>query len=242
MVYQVQEERTGQRGQRVALGPLVRSDPLGRSERRVNLVYLDFLDTLEDKDPRDHLGSQDSPAQTARREEGVCRANRDQEDKEDQRVLEDSEDHEAPLESQEQRELPEAMARLVLQERGDCLDHREPMVSPDQRDLLDLQERTGCPDTLDREEKSVSKVRWVHQGLLESLDLRDHLETLAPWASVDTPDPQAPLESRDFLDLQERRALRETLDLQEVPVKMDHQDLEVSLEREDFLAPLVVGD
>jgi len=68
---QVPGERMVQRGQRVALDPLVRSDPLASLERRVNLVCLDFLDILEDKDPRDRLDSQDSLAQTARREQGV---------------------------------------------------------------------------------------------------------------------------------------------------------------------------
>lgn len=35
------------------------------------MVYLDFLDILEDSDQRDHLVSQDSLDQTARREQGV---------------------------------------------------------------------------------------------------------------------------------------------------------------------------
>lgn len=188
------------------------------------MVYLDFLDILEGKDPRDLLDSQDSPAQTARRERGVCQENQDQEDKEDQRVPEGREDRGAQPGNQEQRELQEAMALLVLLERGDCLDLKEPTVSPDQRDLLDHQERTGCPDILGREEKLVSKVKWVHLGLPESLDLRVHQEKLAPWASVATPDPQVHLESRDCLVPQGRRALRETLDPQEAQVKTGPQD------------------
>lgn len=171
MEYQGLEERMVQRGQRVASDPPVSSDHLDWLERRVNLVYLDFLDIPEDKDPRDLLDSQDSPAQTARRERGVLVANQDQEDKEDQ------------------RELREVMALLVLLERGDCPDLREPVVSLDQRDLLDHQERTGCLDILGREETLVSKVRWVHLDLLESLDLRVHQERPAQWASVATLDP-----------------------------------------------------
>lgn len=187
------------------------------------MVYLDFLDILEDKDPRDLLDSQDSPAQTARREQGVLVANQGLEDKEDQRAPEGREDRGARLGNQEQRELLEAMALLVLLERGDCPDLREPTVSPDQRDLPDHQERMGCLDTLGREEKLVSKVKWVHLGLLESLDLRVHQERPAPWASAATPDPQVHLESRDFLVPQGRRAPRETLAPPEAPVKTDPQ-------------------
>lgn len=217
-------ERTVQRGQRVASDPLVRSDHLVSLERRVNLVYQDFLDILEDKDPRDHSASQDSLAQTARKEQGVLVANLDQEDKEDQRAPEDREDRGARLGNQEQRELLEVTALLVLLERGDCPDLREPMVSPDQRDLLDHQERMDCLDTPAREEKLVSKVKWVHLGLLESLDLRVHQERPAPWASAATPVPQVHLESRDFLVHQERRAPRETLAPPEALAKTDHQD------------------
>lgn len=60
------------------------------------------------------------------------------------------------------------MALLVLQARGDCLGLKEPTVSLDQKDLLGLQEKMVCPGILDREEKSVSKARWVLLGLLES--------------------------------------------------------------------------
>lgn len=224
MEYQGPEERMVQRGQRVVLDPLVRLDQLELWERRVNLVYLGFLDILEDQDPRDLLDSQDSLDQTARREPGVSLENQAQEDREDQRAPEDREGQGVQLGSQEQRELQEAMALLVLLERGDCPDLREPMVSLDQKDLLDHQERTDCLDTQDREEKLVSKVKWVHLDLLELLDLRVHQERPAPWASVDTPDPQVHLESRDFLVPLERRAQRETLDLLEALAKMDPLD------------------
>lgn len=107
------------------------------------------------------------------------------------------------------------MDLLVLLERGVSQGLKEPTVSPDQKDPLDPQERTDCRDTLGREEKLVSKGRWDHLGLLELLDLRVHQERLALWASVATPDPQAHLESRDFLVHQARRELREILDPQE---------------------------
>lgn len=170
------------------------------------------------------MGSQDFLVQTARREQGVSRVKLDQEDKEDQRVLEAREDHGAQPEKQEQRERQEVMALLVLLERGDCLGLREPMVSPDQRDRLDHQEKTVCLDILAREEKLVSKARWVHLALLELSDLRVHQERLAPWVSAATPDPQARLESRGFLVPQERRAPREIQVPLEVLAKMDPPD------------------
>lgn len=218
------EERTAPRGQRVASDPPVSSDHSDWLERRVNLVFLDFLDIPGDKDRRDLLDSQDSPAPTARRERGVLVANQDQEDKEDQRVPEAREDRGARRGNPAQRELQEVTALMVLLGRGDCPDLRELMVSPDQRDLRDHQEKTGCLDTLAREEKLVSKVKWVHLDLLESSDLRVHQERPAPSASVATPDPQVHLESRDSLVPQGRRAPRETLDPPEAPAKTGPQD------------------
>lgn len=116
------------------------------------------------------------------------------------------------------------MALMVLQERGDCLDLKEPMVSQDQKDLLGLQEKMVCLDILDREEKLVSKGRWVHLGLQVLSDLRVHLERLAPWVSEATLDPQAPLESRVFLVPLEKKELKEIQVLPEVLVKTGPQD------------------
>lgn len=96
---QVPEERTVQRDPRVASDPPVSLDPSVWLERRANWEYLDFLDIPAGRDPRDLLASQDSLAQTARREPGVCQAKQDQEDREDQRVPEGREDPEAPPEN-----------------------------------------------------------------------------------------------------------------------------------------------
>lgn len=71
LVYQDPGAKMVQRGLRVALVPPVNSDHLDQLERRENSVFLDFLDILEDSGQRDRLGSQDSPARTARREQGV---------------------------------------------------------------------------------------------------------------------------------------------------------------------------
>lgn len=217
-------EKMAPRGQRVASDPLVRSDHLDLLERRVNLGYLDFLAILEDKDLRDRLDSLDSPAQMARREQGVSSARLDQEAKEDQRVLEGREDQGVQQANQELREHQEVTAHLDLLERGGCLDLRELTVSPDQRDLPDPQERMDCPDTLGREEKSVSKERWVVLAVLELLALRVHQERPAPWESVAIQDHQVPLVSRDCPAPQGRRAPRETQVPQEALVRTDPQD------------------
>lgn len=169
------------------------------------------------------MDSQDSLDPTARKEHGVLAAKLVPGDKEDQRAPEGSEDRGAQQENQEQRGLQEVMDLLVLLERGVCPGLREPTVSPDQKDLLDLQERTDCPDILDREEKLVSKVKWVHLDLLESWDLRVHLERPAPWVSAATLDPQVHLASRGFLVPQGKKVLKETLVLLEGLVKTDHQ-------------------
>jgi len=111
-----------------------------------------------------------------------------------------------------------------LLERGGCQGRRELTVSLDQRDLPDPQERMDCPDTLGREEKSVSKERWVVLAVLELLALRVHQERPAPWESVATQDPQVPPVSRDCPARQGRRAPRETQVPQEAPVRTDPQD------------------
>lgn len=203
---------------------LVSSGPLDQLAKRENLVSQDFLDILDGKAQRDPLDSQDSLVQTARRAQGVWVEKQGQEDNVDQRVHEVKEDHEVQLASQEQREHQEVMVLQAHQERGDCQDLREPMVSLDPKAPLDLQERTDCPGTLDREEKLVSKAKWVHLGLLVSLDLRGHLERPAQWASVATPDHQDHLGSKGFLVHQERRALRVILALLEVLAKTVHLD------------------
>lgn len=148
----------------------------------------------------------------------------DQGDKEDQQDREDREAQGEQLENQEQREHQAVMAHLVLQERGGCLGLKEPMVSLGQKDLLDLQEKMVCLDILDREEKSVSKGRWVLLDLLELSDLRVHLERLAPWENGATPDHQAPPESRVFLVTLEKKAPKETQVPPEVLARTDPQD------------------
>lgn len=116
------------------------------------------------------------------------------------------------------------MALLVHQERGDFLDPKEPTVSPDRRALPDLQGRTGCLDTLDREEKSGSKGRRVHLAVPELLDLRAQQVRRGLWASGATLDLQAPQESRVWQGRLGRRGPRETQDHQGAPARTDPQD------------------
>lgn len=148
----------------------------------------------------------------------------DQEAKGDQRDPEGREDQGEQQANQELRGHQEVTALPDLQERGGCLDLKELTVSPDQRDLPDPQERMDCPDTLAREEKLVSKERWVHLAVLELLVLRVHRERPAPWESVATQDPQGPPVSRDCPAPQGRRVPRETQVLQEAPERTDPQD------------------
>lgn len=70
MVCLAPEERMVPRGQRVVWAPLVSWDHWAWWERRVNLVFQDFLVTLADWDLRDPSVSQDSLVPTARRERG----------------------------------------------------------------------------------------------------------------------------------------------------------------------------
>lgn len=70
MVCLAPEERTVLRGRRVVWAPLVSWDLWAWWERRVNLVFLDFLVTLADWGLRDPSVSQDSLVPTARRERG----------------------------------------------------------------------------------------------------------------------------------------------------------------------------
>lgn len=61
---------------------------------------------------------------------------------------------------------PQAMtAPQARQERGDLKGRRDPSVCQDPKDQMVRQEKTGCPVTLDRGERRVSKGKLDHQDL-----------------------------------------------------------------------------
>lgn len=66
--YLAREERMVLKARRVVSAPLVKSVLSAWWERRVNLVCLDFLDILEDKESRAPLVSQDSQVQMVKRD------------------------------------------------------------------------------------------------------------------------------------------------------------------------------
>lgn len=190
----------------------------------------------EGKDQRAPAGFRASQGPTGRKAPGASPGNLVQEVKEVQRVHVGPEERGVPQENQDQRERPATMALLVHPGRGDLKDHRGPWVSLDQRDHLGHQERMGCPDTLAREERQVSKERLVHLVLEASLGHRDRLERLARLvreATLDHPDHQ---ESRVCPGLEAKRAPRETQARRDRPEKTVRPVSEVSPESEVFQA------
>lgn len=182
-------------------------DPLGRRE---NSECRDYQVTREDKGPRvlsdfpaflvpterraagAHLGSQDHGGSEARRVRGANGAPG------------------ASLGSPAPRATLEATAPLALRVNGDPTDPKDPPVSLDPRALLALRARTGSRDTLDREERPVSKARPAPQGPRASWALRVPREKRAQWASVATPGPQAPPVSRGSPALPGKKGRRVT--------------------------------
>lgn len=134
-------------------------DHSGRPERRVSSVCPGCQVIQEDKAPRVLKDSRDSKEPVERKARGGQQESRDPEDREDPRDPVVKEGRGDRLVKQDQRATQEAMAPQ---------DHPVNGVRWDQRDLLDslalkvhrvLPERTGCPDTLAKEERLVSKVK-----------------------------------------------------------------------------------
>lgn len=130
-------------------------------EKRVNLVYQGCQVIQEGKDQRAPAGSRASQGPTERKAPGELPGSLVQEVREVQRVHVGPEEQGVQQENQDLRARQATTVLLAHPERGDLKDLRDPLVSPDQKDHLDHQERMGCPDTLDREEKQVSKERLV---------------------------------------------------------------------------------
>lgn len=143
------------------LDPMGSLVPLVLLEKRVNLVCQGCQVIQEDKDLRAPVGFRASLGPMERKARGELQGNLVQGVKEVQRVHVEPEERGVPQENLDLRARRATTALLVLPERGDLKDLRDPLVSLDQRGHLDHQERMGCLDTLDREEKRVSKERLV---------------------------------------------------------------------------------
>lgn len=161
MVCLAQEEKTVLRVPKVELGPMESLVPLVLLVKRVNLVCQVCQAIQEGKDLRAPAGFQASQGPMERKAPGELLGNLVREAKEAQQVHVGPEARGVPQENQDQRARQATTALLVRLGRGDLKDLRDPLVSLDQRGPLDLQERMGCRDTLDREEKQVSKERLV---------------------------------------------------------------------------------
>lgn len=230
------EEKTVQRGQRVAQGSLEILDRSAPLVRRVNLEFLGYQATQEGKDQRDLRASKASLAPTERRALGVQEESQAHADREDQRGREEREGREDRRGKLDQKVTQETTARQDLLERGVCQGLRDQQVFQDQRALLDPQGKTDCLDILDREERLDSKARPALLALQVWLDLRDQQVRLVQWEIEVTRDPQAHPVSTVCLERQEKKELRVTRVLRAQRVRMALLGKEVSLEREAFQA------
>lgn len=204
------EERTDPRDLKENLDPTEKQDPWALPEKRGSLEFLDYPDTLEDKDLRDPPVSMGSLERTERKEQGELRANKAQEDSADRRdpvVVVEQED---PQENQDKRATLRTTDHPARLERGDPADLRDLSASLDPKDPTAQQEKTGCPDILDREERLDSKERPDPQDLAEWSGHRVPQERQAPVGREVTQEPQAPPVSRVYLELPAKREERET--------------------------------
>lgn len=167
MVWPVREEKTVLKVPKAELDPTESLVPLVLLEKRVNLVCQGCQVIQEGKDRRAPAGFRASQGPMERKAPGELLGNLVQEVSEVQQVRVGPEERGGPQENQDLRAQQGTTALLVHLGRGDLKDLRDPLVSPDQRGRLDHQERMGCLDTLDREEKQVSKGRLVRLVLEE---------------------------------------------------------------------------
>lgn len=234
------EERTVPRVPKDEPDPTESPVPSVQLEKRVNSVCQDYQVTQDGRGPRAPVGFRASQGRMERKAPGELLGNLVREVSEVQQVHVEREERGVLPENQDLRERLAMMALLVHLGRGDLKDLRDPLVSLDQRDHLDPQERMGCPDTLDREEKQVFKERLVHLVPEASSGRRDQLERLDPWVREATLDLRDHQESRVCQELEAKRAPRETQAPRDLPVKTVPQASEVSPESEVFLEPRVL--
>lgn len=160
------------------------------------MVFLAFQVIQADKDQRDLRASKVSLEPTEKRELGEPQGNLAQEAREDQRDRVVREDRGDLLGKQDPRETLEAMDLQDLLERGVCQDLKDQLDSLDQRAHLVQLEKMDCPDTLDREERLVSKARLAPQALPAWSDPRGRQVRPDKWETGATRVPQAHLVSR----------------------------------------------
>lgn len=204
------EERMDLRVLKVVLVCQEMLDLLVPLVRRASLVFPGCLDTQEGKDQRALRDSKASQALMERREQGEQQANQAQGDKEDQRDLGERGDQGDPQGKLDQRVTQEATDLLDPLVREVSQGLRDQLDSLDQKDHLGLQERMVFLDTLDSEERLVSKERPAPLDPPALSDPRDPLARRDQWEIGVTPDPQVLLESRVYLERQERKGPRVT--------------------------------
>lgn len=190
-------ERMVPRGRRDALDP---QETLGLPDswaRRASWVFLVCLATLDARAPRVPWDFLVFLEPVERREPGACRESQGLEESGAPRVRGASGDPGVPLGSLELRGHRVVMAPMGPLERGVSLDLRAPMDFLVPKDPRVPQGRTGCRDTLAREEKWASKERRAPLDPPEWWDLREQQEKVAQWGRGVTQAPQDLLESRD---------------------------------------------
>lgn len=232
----VLEEKMAPRAQRVVevrMATLVLSDPPGRRE---NSECRDYRVTQEDKGPRVPLDFLAFPVPTERRAAGARLGSQDHGGNEARRVRGVNEAPGASLGSLAPRATLEAMARPALRVNGDPTDPKDPLVSLDPRAPLVPRARTGSRDTLDREERPVSKARPAPPGPRASSGLRVPRERRVRWASVATLGPPGPPGNRGSRAWPGKKARRVTQVLPASPGKMALLGYAASLGIEGFLA------
>lgn len=211
---------------------LVHSDQM---VRRVNLVFLGYLDIQEDKDQRGLKVSKASLVPMGRKELEEQEENLAHEDSEDQRGHGEREDPGGQPEKLGQRETQEMMAHQGLLARGVCLDLKALQDSLAQKGLLDHQAKMDCPDILAKGGRLAFKERLALLVHLVWLGLRGQQARQDKWVTGVIPDHQALLGNRVYQELLEKRVLRGILALLVLLAKTDHLGQEVLLEREACL-------
>lgn len=205
--------------------------------KRVNWEFLDCRVTQEDKDQRVLRVSKVSLEPTGKKEPGERQEKRDPEDSEDRPDHAARGDPEDPPAKQDQRVTQEVTVLQGHLVRGACQALKDQLDSQDQKARLDLLGKTDCPDTLDREERLVSKARRALPAPRAWSDLRDRPVRPDRWEIEATQDPQARLESRVFPEPREKKGPRATQALLVHLVRTAPQVQEVSPEREVCLGP-----